>query len=1618
MFILTPEQLEQVKAIIQKHHAALLFQIIGPEAMSDDELEALGSSAAGKQLLDAIKQSYLYGLAQASGELGPDSSFAEFMVWLKKNPVPLSNAETLAVRAAQQHAGAHIRHLGAKVVQQFDQLVFEEDAKARAKMLREVQNQTAQNIQKRESISALKFELGRRLENWERDWNRVAITEKVNAMNQGVADDYRQKHGDPWVYKQPMPDACFIAGTMVETRSGPKAIETIEVGDEVLTHKLRWRRVTALHRNPYSGLIYGLDQKPNMTAAHPVLVDLDWRRADAIQEGDQVVRLQTMNTDHEPSPSAQSGLLSAVPGTGGPTTVPVASVQLYRHLQMRNSDVDVPYVDGHFRNGREVLESLDQGEAIWSRSRERSLSGKGLLSLRFWSHRLRSGLSRVFGQVSKFFGTHSLDLRPLALGGGGPVDTQFVQTTFDNPSGHSEVLRDAGHGVASGLQHLDHEGFVDVGFWLNHAPYVSTIHEVVKERFKGEVFNLSVEDDESYFADGVAVHNCKHCLRLHIGPDGHPRLFRLSTLENAGTNVGVKAANWKAVVGTTHPHCHPEGTGILTPEGEVSIEHMAPGMNVVSHDGSVQKVTSVWSQVVETEMVTIWTKDGAVQATPEHQLLTSSGWVAASSLNQNAQDLVRVDLDVEDPMELVAQHEPSSGLEEGRLARVLLLLSGTGMPVTAVDFDGHLFVWKRQVDVEDVDGVVRVRLKPAPDQSIVQRGLVGPVHLSGSTLRVGDEDFVSFAHTPAGLVSGGHVRFEPLGVSSFLSGGDAARFKASLSDAESYGPTADTEGLCYLLHRTQLIEVHPKDGGRVEVDSVLSHERIVSVSSRKFKGRVWNLTVQNNESYVANGVASHNCQCQLVRVPDGWGFDEDGDLTPTGKGGIKYESEADAEKAMVAEDQLQKSWRIKDRITFQGLPIAIEQRVGDERKWADKTTGEEGSTLMRFAYGYIEGTLGPDGDEYDCYVGPDPSAPFVYVVHQNEAGGSREWDEDKVMLGFSSPHAAKDAYLIHYDRAEFYGSMSQMTVEEFRTKVLQTRHAGSLYADGMVKAEVAPSAAMFSPAGNRGVYQGTTGAQLYIGIPQPFDHLQSSKPRIQMTPNELADVETRRKQRGDRRYVVGTPAETYHRLPGVEITENVYDWGFDQSTANLNLDAIAESPRNRRKLEDEINRRLDKTGPNYADPTKKYPKHSFVLDDEDKSGIQKRVAKLKEQAVQKSKHKIKRVHREKSLQKAGGPYIGPRGGLWADPQLTIPWDKRKRAIPKKKKAAEKERPLPNKVEWRSGLPDWCPKPTFGREAWEPENFGKRGGTEQMHFDQSTGAFTPERKALHDAIVESFFVDEDGKPRGVQKPGEPPTVTVTMGGPGSGKTSILKLFEQGTGAVTVNSDDVKTQLPEFHQLVEEGYREAAAAVQHESHVVMERVLSRTIEEKRDFVYDRTGVDRDDFVAELLAFKEAGYRIDLIMPHLPASLAAVRATTRGKRSGRFVPEPLLYSIHERVPKNFAAAAAVADSALLVDNSTHQGGDPQVLFLMKDGQIHIAEENIPPSFEGLEELASSVLRAETTEKAMHRMDKLIELNKLAQRLERRPAPDRFKPGEGVIVRVISDGKHRYIVDEGDET
>lgn len=131
-------------------------------------------------------------------------------------------------------------------------------------------------------------------------------------------------------------------------------------------------------------------------------------------------------------------------------------------------------------------------------------------------------------------------------------------------------------------------------------------------------------------------------------------------------------------------------------------------------------------------------------------------------------------------------------------------------------------------------------------------------------------------------------------------------------------------------------------------------------------------------------------------------------------------------------------YKLQDRIKFQGMDISIENKKGSYRKGKDKN-GHEWKIKMKYSYGYARKTEGKDGDKLDVYVGDNENAKFVYVIHQNDPD-SGQYDEDKCMLGFNSKEEAKKAYLAHYDRPGFFGSMTEMSIEEFKKKAYKTLH--------------------------------------------------------------------------------------------------------------------------------------------------------------------------------------------------------------------------------------------------------------------------------------------------------------------------------------------------------------------------------------------------------------------------------------------------------------------------------------------------------------------------------------------------------------------------------------------------
>ena len=124
------------------------------------------------------------------------------------------------------------------------------------------------------------------------------------------------------------------------------------------------------------------------------------------------------------------------------------------------------------------------------------------------------------------------------------------------------------------------------------------------------------------------------------------------------------------------------------------------------------------------------------------------------------------------------------------------------------------------------------------------------------------------------------------------------------------------------------------------------------------------------------------------------------------------------------------AYELDARMEFQGLPLDIEHTAGSIRRGKDRD-GHEWATTFRYAYGYIRGTKGADGEGLDVFVGPNPDAEKAFVVHQQRPDTGK-YDEDKILLGWDTAEEAKEAYLDHYDNPKFFGGMVEISMDRLR----------------------------------------------------------------------------------------------------------------------------------------------------------------------------------------------------------------------------------------------------------------------------------------------------------------------------------------------------------------------------------------------------------------------------------------------------------------------------------------------------------------------------------------------------------------------------------------------------------
>lgn len=356
---------------------------------------------------------------------------------------------------------------------------------------------------------------------------------------------------------------------------------------------------------------------------------------------------------------------------------------------------------------------------------------------------------------------------------------------------------------------------------------------------------------------------CKQCIRIWgRGGSTRYRLSQVEAWEEQGGNYGRPAASWGPTIGPVHPNCFPAGT-LITVLGHVGgkpIEDVQVGDVVLTHRGRWRAVTATMDRVFDGDLVGVHD----VWSTPEHPFLCGRGWVAAQALNVG--DHVRYPVQVAGPD---SDDMPADAIKELGFDAVLARLLRCGVPVPTVYLDCDAS--DRDVDDEASDENPGLRAQPGSHESVEELALkIGAQHPGAGCdackdLSIGQRLAAHGCLGSHGTRCAGCRRH--LGVHVEAGLGGAPERHPSMGQAADDCGSIDLENLRDLEHRTALVDVHADNSflghiGAGHRGSIVHLAVPVGDTKRKrHSGHVFNFSVHEDESYVANGVVVHNCTC-------------------------------------------------------------------------------------------------------------------------------------------------------------------------------------------------------------------------------------------------------------------------------------------------------------------------------------------------------------------------------------------------------------------------------------------------------------------------------------------------------------------------------------------------------------------------------------------------------------------------------------------------------------------------------------------------------------------------------------------------------------------------------------
>ena len=244
-----------------------------------------------------------------------------------------------------------------------------------------------------------------------------------------------------------------------------------------------------------------------------------------------------------------------------------------------------------------------------------------------------------------------------------------------------------------------------------------------------------------------------------------------------------------------------------------------------------------------------------------------------------------------------------------------------------------------------------------------------------------------------------------------------------------------------------------------------------------------------------------------------------------------------------------------------------------------------------------------------------------------------------------------------------------------------------------------------------------------------------------------------------------------------------------------------------------------------------------------------------------------------------------------------------------------------------------------------EDLVNRGKDSMSAFVDKDGNFIPERKMMHDHIVEELLSNGSTSTN---------TVYLLGGAPANGKSTLLDSgsLPHPNGILTIDPDEIKKKIYEYKLMLmseNQGIRESAAAFIHEESSFISKILQEKARERKfDYVLDGVNDGKFEKISEKIAkIKRYGVRVRADYVTLDTELSIKLAISRAEKTGRSVPLDFVNNMNSEISILIPELIKnkTFDDLYLWD--TNVIGKPRLILSQIDGKLEIYNQHLYDSF-----------------------------------------------------------------------